>query len=133
MIFRLVYRFDAIIIAIMEQNAHIFTPQDNTLSERVRAYLRVSLDMSQFNERRTRLSDDLLGDKEDVAKAYEILQNSLNQAYNAITDKEIITAQNEGLLSAEEVRDFLQGRRVRELESLRENSEQLSENHTLRR
>ncbi len=118
----------------MEQTTHIFTPQNDSLSERIRAYLRVSLDMSQFNERtKQHVDDDLLGDKEDIAKAYEILQNSLTVAYKSITDKDVVQAHNEGLMTAQEVREFLQGRRAREIQNRRDNSEQLSENHSLRR
>ncbi len=118
----------------MEQTAHIFTPQDDSLSERIRAYLRVSLDMSQFNElRKQKVSDDLLGDKEDIAKAYEILKNSLTVAYKSITDSDVTQAHEEGLMNAQEVREFLQGKRAQEVQSCREQSEQLSKNHSLKR
>lgn len=118
----------------MEQTAHIFTPQDDSLSERIRAYLRVSVDMSQFNDRKKQYGNsDILGDKEDVAMAYQILQNSFSEAYKHITDKDVVKAQNEGLMTADEVRSFFQGKRAREIQHQREHSEQLSNSHTLKR
>ncbi len=118
----------------MEQTAHTFTPQDSSLAERIRAYLRVATDLSHFNERRKQHHhDEWLGDKEDIAIAQQILQNGLSEAYRQITDKDVAQAHQEGLMTADEVRVFLQEKRAREIRNRREESEQLSQNHTLRR
>ena len=54
---------------------------------------------------------DRLGDKEDIEKAFEILQNSLHKAVDSIKQSELAQVKEQGLMSDKEMREFVQSKR----------------------
>jgi len=115
---------------------HTFTPNDNSLPERVRAYQRVHNDFNNINSSMGHINDkewaDRLGDKEDVEKAFEILQNSLHIAVGSIDQSELSQVKEQGLMSDKEVRGFIQAKRQQEMKAARA-SQQHSESHKQQR
>ena len=94
---------------------HTFTPNDNSLPERVSAYQRVHKDFNNINSSMEHMNDkewaDRLGDKEDIEKAFEILQNSLHKAVDSIKQSELAQVKEQGLMSDKEMREFVQSKR----------------------
>jgi ATP:corrinoid adenosyltransferase len=109
----------------MTNTEHIYTPQDNSLSERIRAYCTVREAYLNAEASLKFLDDDewadRLGDRKDVEKAYEISVRSLHMATEAITQDELHQAQEQGLLNSDEVREFIQDKRQQEMQTIRSN------------
>ena len=114
----------------MPDIVHTFTPKDNSLSERVSAYQRVYHDFANVTASMECVDDkdwaDRLGDREEVAEAYEVLQNSLQMAFDSIEQSELAEAKKQGLMSDKDVREFIQTKRRQEM-SDRRSSHQNSE------
>jgi len=117
----------------MSDIVHTFTPNDNSLSERVRAYKRTQDDFNSINASMDHVDDkewtDSLGEKEEVNRAYEIIQNSMKMAFDSIEISELTEAKDQGLMTDIEVNDFIQTKRreeMRERRASRQNSESTS-------
>lgn len=111
---------------------HIYTPADNSLEERARAYrevrsawLNVEASLKNFD------GDDwadVLGDREEVMEAYKITERSMSMATKGIRKDELKVAQKQGLLSADDVTEIIQDKRVQEMMELRK-ADQNSNSH----
>ena len=122
----------------MNDSAHIFTPQDDSLRERVHSYWRV-LDAFRNAEASLKYADnkqwaDSLGEKEEIQQAYIITQRSLHMANNAIKQSELSQAREQGLMSDKEIKEFTQAKRQQEMQSIRETQNNAdSHQHTHKR
>lgn len=110
----------------MTDTAHIYTPQDESLEERIRAYR--SVREAYINaEASVRALDDeewanRLGEREEIERAFDISARSLQMATKAISQDELKQAQNEGLLSKDEVVGLVQSKRQQEMRDSRDKS-----------
>jgi len=108
----------------MTNTEHIYTPQENSLSERIRAYCAVREAYLNAEASLKFLDDDewadRLGDREDVEKAYEISVRSLHMATEAIKQDELNEAVSQDLLSLDNVREVMQHKLQQEMKSIRD-------------
>lgn len=119
----------------MSQSAHTFTPKDDSLAERMNAYIRVQQDYELFKQNSTSLDAKTLGEQEDVAEAQIILLNSLSVAFESIDESELQEAVKQGLYANDELVCFIESKRELEIERLRSNKHKQSDSkkHSLKR
>ena len=116
----------------MTDNAHIFTPKDHSLKERVSAYRYVF--KSYLNaEASLKFADDenwsdTLGEREEIEQAYKISADSLKMATEQISVDEMKQAKEQGFISNDELVEFVQNKRQQEIKSARTSKRNLS-NH----
>ena len=109
----------------MTDKAHIFTPKNNSLKERVSAYQYVF--KSYLNaEASIKFADDenwsdTLGEREEVEQAYKISIDSLKLATQQISIEEMKQAKEQGLISQDELFEFVQNKRQQEIRVSRNN------------
>jgi len=114
----------------MTDNAHIFTPKDNSLSERVSAYQ--SVFKSYLNaEASLKFADDekwsdTLGEREEIEQAYKISADSLKMATEQISVNEMKQAKEQGLIDQGELLEFVQNKRQQEMKSARDSKQNSS-------
>jgi hypothetical protein len=107
----------------MTDNAHIFTPKDNSLKERVSAYQYVF--KSYLNaEASLKFADDenwsdTLGEREEIEQAYKISAYSLKMATEKISSDEMKQAKEQGFISNDELVELVQNKRQQEMKSTR--------------
>lgn len=111
---------------------HIYTPADNSLEERARAYrevrsawLNVEASLKNFD------GDDwadVLGDREEVMEAYKITERSMNMATKGIRKDELKVAQKQGLLSADDVTEIIQDKKLEDIKQHRQGVKYLRTN-----
>lgn len=119
----------------MSDTMHTFTPNDNSLSERVGAYHRVHQDFANVSASMEHMYDDKwvdsLGDKEEIELAHNVLEESLRKAYSSISQTELVNVVEQGLMSDREAREFIQEKRKQEMkESRASNQDSESSNHS---
>lgn len=107
----------------MVDNAHIYNPQDDSLTERIRAYRVVHQDYLNA-EASLKFSDDdtwadTLGSREEVSQAHKIGIHSLQIATEAIKRKELVQAKEEGLLSKDEVDEIIENKQQYKMQRIR--------------
>jgi len=90
----------------MESTAHFYNPKDDSLDERIHAY-KEAFRAWQNVEASFRFHDeqewsDRLGSKEDLLKAKEITENSLDRAVSGLSNSEIQLAIDKDLISSQE-------------------------------
>ncbi len=114
----------------MADTDHIFTPQDDSLAERIRAYRSVAEAYRNAEASLKHMNNDewsdQLGEKQEIKQAHEICQRSFQIATQSISQDELQQAIEHGLLSDEEVRELIQSKRLGETKRARE-SRQTSE------
>ena len=114
----------------MTDNAHIFTPKDNSLKERVSAYQYVF--KSYLNaEASLKFADDekwsdTLGEREEIEQAYKISTDSLKMATEQISVEEMKQAKEQGFISQDELLEFVQNKRQQEMKSTRASAQDSS-------
>lgn len=95
----------------MTDSAHIYTPKDNSLRERVDVYQSIHQAFKNTQASLDQLENKLwlnrLGEKHEVVQAYEITERSLRMATKAIKKSELQLAQDQGIMSDGEVKEFL--------------------------
>ncbi len=117
----------------MTDNAHIFTPKDNSLSERVSAYQTVF--KSYLNaEASLKFTDDekwsdTLGEREEIEQAYKISIDSLKMATKQISVNEMRKAKEQGLIDQGELLEFVQNKRQQEMKPARTSKQDSSSHH----
>ena len=120
----------------MTETAHIFTPTNDSLEERIRSYRSVSTAFNQAESSLDLIGDqewsDVLGEREDVEQAYAITKRSLNMAVQSINADELQQAISAGLMTDREVRVFRQSSRLAEMGQRRANQKTQASN-TFRR
>jgi hypothetical protein len=118
-------------------NAHIFTPKDDSLAEKVSAYR--SVYQAYLNaEASLKLADDeqwehTLGERAEIEQAYQISINGLNMATKSIATHEMQQAKQQGLIENHELVEFVQNKRQQEMQSQRQARSQDSTNHKNKR
>ena len=98
---------------LMADTAHIYTPQNDSLEARVRAYCRVR--EAWFNaEASLKYKDDpsnewfyTLGEAEEIEQAYEIAVNSLQMATEDFSEDDLRSAIDQGLMDTAEMSEFV--------------------------
>lgn len=90
----------------MESTAHFYNPKDDSLDERIHAY-KEAFRASQNVEASFRFYDqqgweDRLGSKEDLQKAMEITQHTLDMAIDSFSIEEIHNLSKQNLVTQEE-------------------------------
>ncbi len=114
----------------MNDTAHIFHPQDDSLSERVRAYqscsealknAKTSLDLVDDNT-----WSDRLGSREEVELAVVIAERSAKMAISQLSQSDAEQAVGKGLLNGDELKELVQFRRLQDIQNRR--SDQRSQN-----
>lgn len=103
----------------MTESAHIYNPKDNSLGSRLDA-LKSTLKANRDVDASLKLSDsadwaDQLGEREDLQKAHEIIKHSLRKAATDVSDQEIETAQEKGLLDQQEIKQVIMTKRQIEM------------------
>lgn len=111
----------------MEQNAHIYTPQDDSLQARVEAYQRVMRDFQSFTKNCSKLDANTLGETSDLDQARQIFTNSLKKAQQMVSGEDLQQAKAQGFISDAEILSFVQTHRTAEIEARR--SSQQSHSH----
>ncbi len=122
----------------MANTEHIFTPKDDSLSERVRAYRSVSEAYRNAEASLKYMDDenwkDRLGEREEVEQAYEITRNSMHMATHSLNQDDIQQAKEQGLLSDDEISDLVRNKRQMEMASIRNNRQNSdSQGHSQKR
>jgi len=111
----------------MKYNEHIFTPKDDSLFERVSAYLNVF--KSYLNaEASIKFADDenwsdTLGEREEIEQAYKISIDSLKLATEQISVDEMKQAKEQGFISQDELLEFVQNKRQQEIRKTRKDND----------
>ena len=99
--------------SLMTETAHIFTPTDDSLEARIKAYQSsVNLLFSAEQSRKTIKRDDredtnYIGTKEEVDEAYVIARNSMSEALNAISVSEIEEALEKSYITKVQAKEFI--------------------------
>ena len=117
----------------MTDTETIYTPLDDSLEERVKAYR--SVREAWLNaEASLKYAEDgqgdwnyTLGDREEIEQAHEISARSLSMATEDISQDEIKQAISNGLLEVEEAKEFEQHRRQRLMQNTRSDQDELSD------
>ncbi len=121
----------------MSESAHIFTPRNDSLDERVHSYWSVLYAFRNAEASLKHMNDkkwaDSLGEKQEVEQAYKISQRSLHMANDAIKQSELIQAREQGLMSDQQVREFTQIKRQQEMQNIRETWKSSDSNHQSRK
>lgn len=108
--------------------AHIFTPKDDSLEARAKAYCNVyqawqnaeaSLKFHENDEWR-----DTLGEREEVQQALDISIHSLDVAAESFSKEDIAKAKAEHLLENSEVVELVRTQRKLEMRAIREEQQQ---------
>ena len=85
-------------------SASTYNPADQSLEEKIRAFKKVFDDLNNLEAcLKTKSQSDSLGTKEELSQAHTIAKNSVNYAIHSLSHKELIKANEEGLLSRHEV------------------------------
>ncbi|CAC9616076.1 hypothetical protein [uncultured Gammaproteobacteria bacterium] len=118
----------------ISNNAHIFTPKNDSLFERVPAYKSIAKDYSNV-EASIKFADDekwsdTLGEKEEIEQARKIMQDSLKMATDKISLDEIKQAKDQELINQGELIEFVKNKRLQEMKSSREKSQKSSNSHS---
>lgn len=94
----------------MSSSAHIFTPQDDSLEARIHAYktMRNELNNIEASQKLSQSKEwqDRLGTEEELQQAHNIIKNSLRATLTSIRDIDLQTAQEQGLMTAEDISEF---------------------------
>lgn len=94
----------------MISSAQIFTPADNSLEARIQAYkaMRNELKNIEASQKLTQSKEwrDRLGNEEELQQAHSIVKNSLRATLNNILDVDLEQAQQQGLISPNEIVEF---------------------------
>ena len=114
---------------LMADTAHIYTPQNDSLEERVRAYR--SVREAWLNaEASLKYKDDpssewfyTLGEAEEIEQAHEIAANSLQMATEDLSEDELRSAIDQGLMDTAEMREFVQYKRQQKMQAIREDQQ----------
>ncbi|MCW8830255.1 MAG: hypothetical protein OQK32_01925 [Gammaproteobacteria bacterium] len=118
----------------MADTEHIYTPQDDSLAERIRAYRSVHEAYANAEASLNLLDNDewadRLGEKQEIEQAYKICRHSLQIASQSISQNELQQARRQDLISDEEVRELIQNKRQSEMQGLRDNQEADSSEHS---
>jgi len=108
----------------MPQNAHIFTPKDDSLQEKInayknvlKAYRNVELSLKRVKEKG---KDDTLGSIEEIKQAYNITQTSLQKAISSFTPPELEQAKEKKLLTTDELKETRVQRRKAKMSDFRQ-------------
>ncbi len=117
----------------ISNNAHIFTPKDDSLFECMSTYKSVAKDYSNV-EASIKFADDekwsdTLGEKEEIEQARKIMQDSLKMATDKISLDEIKQAKDQELINQGELIEFVKNKRLQEMKSSREKSQKSSNSH----
>lgn len=118
----------------MIESAHIYNPKDNSLGSRLEA-LKSTLKASRDSDASIKLSDspewaDQLGEKEDILEAQDIVKRSLRMAAADVSEDEIKTAQEKGLLDQQEIKQVIMTKRQIEMnEDRASSSDQVEKGH----
>lgn len=83
--------------------ASIYNPASEELSDRVTAFKSVFVAYEQIN---TAGSSELFGDSQDIADAKTIIQYSMTQASSDMTARDLDLAEQMGLITDKQVRDY---------------------------
>ena len=114
----------------MQEQAHIFTPLDDSLTERVKAYQRVYKANSQAKASLEVSPDsdlmDALGEVAEVQDAVKIMQYSMRVASEAFQQQEIEMIAQQELLEPSQLEKLKQLKLLKEFEAL---SEEESQSH----
>ena len=109
----------------MTQAAHIFNPQNDSLTEKVKAYQNVvnllhSVEHSSEVLRTAKKNDtNHIGTKEEVQEAYDVARNSLSIALNKISEQEMQQALEKGLITKAQATEFIQFSRQHDMTHFR--------------
>ena len=91
-------------INMSQSSASTYNPADQSLEERIKAFQKVYQDYKNIETcLKSKSQFDSLGTSDELIKAHEIAKNSVNYAIQSLNHKEIIKANEEGLLSRHEV------------------------------
>ncbi|MCW8930999.1 MAG: hypothetical protein OQL19_12270 [Gammaproteobacteria bacterium] len=109
----------------MTQADTIFTPKDNSLEERIKAYRSVVGAWYNAEASLKAMDNDewshTLGEKEEIVKAHDIILNSLDTASKEISLNEMKQAKELGLLSDSEAQEFINNSRQEEIQKIHRN------------
>jgi hypothetical protein len=118
----------------MSFTTHTFTPRDNSLSAKVSAYKTVARDYANVRKSLKYANDKewkhSLGEKQEIEKAHQIMQNSIKVATSKISLSEIKQAKDEGLINQAELVGFVQNKRLAEHQSKKEQRNQQQHSRT---
>lgn len=94
----------------MTSSPHIFTPEDDSLEARIHAYktMRNELSNIEASQKLTQSKEwqDRLGTEEELQQAHNIIKNSLRATLSNIRDIDLQKAQEQGLMTDNEVSEF---------------------------
>lgn len=98
----------------MTDTAHIFTPHDDSLAERIKAYQSVINLLHNAEHSKKSLKNknsketSHIGTYDEVQEAYEVARNSLSIALNEISESEIQQALEKNFITNNQAMEFLQ-------------------------
>jgi len=110
----------------MSYSAHIFTPQNDSLSERVRSYRSVfeafkniEANLKYFKDKN---KQNHLGERKEIEDAYIITKNSLQLAIKSFGELELNQLKEQNMMSNNEVLELIKLKRKQEVKEMRTGS-----------
>ena len=107
----------------MMKTASIFNPRNDSLEERVRCYKSCLKALRNTKASLEYLNDKewskTLGSKQEIEYAHTIAQNSVNLAHQKVTQKELIKANEKGLINDNDFRKITSQKRQYEFQKAR--------------
>jgi hypothetical protein len=110
----------------MADTAHIYTPQNDSLEERVRAYRSVREAWLNAEASLKYMKDPssewcyVLGEVQEIEQAHEIAADSLQMATEDLSEDELRSAIDQGLMDTSEARELVQYKRQQKMQAIRE-------------
>ena len=112
------------------QNATIFNPSSDDLERKVRALRDVqkSLDgiKASLEQFKSKGYDQSLGTEEELKQAFEVSQNSYNQAVKSLSSGDLKKAREKNLISTEEFQKLSVAKHKEKIQSIRGNEKNKS-------
>lgn len=118
----------------MNKYAHIFTPRDDSLAERIRAYRSV-LNAQRHTEAGFKFLDDpqwsdRIGEESELQEALAVTTRSFKKAISSVGKEEIEQAFSDGLINAEEHKQIVQIMRKQDMQTSRAQAKQAGKSHS---
>jgi len=104
----------------MTSSATIYNPASEELSDRVRAFKSVFVAYEQINAAG---ASELFGESQDIADAKKIITHSMKQACQNLSARDLNAAEDIGLLTDEQLRDFSILKQQLEFEALKQDQD----------
>ena len=95
--------------------SHIFNPVDDTLEAKIQALREVIAAYKNLKASESKMNDaqwsSRLGSEDEIKSARNVIHGSIQKAKSSISEEEMRKAKESGLISNEEIKDFIVAQR----------------------